>query len=247
MKKRVLAAALLVALSLVGCGKVDGQVSMRSMDTPSPSPSASPFFFPTSTYSIRHTALDPQGRPLSVFLETPVFQEEREGYHKINAFFEQMEEAFFSPENEDLTSFWEEAEGVGYTQRSEHSAKVLCQTEKLVCVQMSVYHVTGRAFDWTDSYTFDVETGERLMLSDLVEESEDEALSMIWTALENSDEADALFWPEIKEKALDDFDFFLLNDKISLAFDPYEIAAGSVGSFDIPLSDIPLSEKWRSN
>lgn len=234
MNTRVLGLAL-AALLLAGCES-----------KPQPAPEPSPSLFATSTYSIRHTALDPQGRPLRVFLETPVFQEEGKGYQKINAFFEQMESDFFSPENEDLTSLWEEPEWAGFEQRVEYSARVLLQTEKLVCVQMSVCHVTGRAFDWTDSYTFDVETGERLMLSDLVEESEDEALSMIWTTLESLDEADTLFWSDVKEKALDDYDFFLQNDKVILAFDPYEIAAGSLGCFDIPLP-VTLKQEWRSN
>lgn len=235
MKNRVLAAALLVTLLLAGCES-----------KPQPPPDPSPSLFPTSTYSIRHTALDPQGRPLSVFLEVPVFQEEGEGYQKINAFFEQMEKDFFSPENEDLTSFWEEAEGVGYTQRSEHSAKVLFQTEKLVCVQMSVCYVAGRAFDWTDSYTFDVETGERLMLSDLVEEPEDEALSILWAAMDAAEETDPIYWDYIEDRVLDDFDFFLDNNEIYIAFDVGEATMTSVGSWNLYLP-VTLKQKWRSN
>lgn len=246
MKKRVLAVAWLVALLLVSCVTTGGQVPTRPVDTPSPSPSLSLFLFPTSTYSIRHTALDPQSRHLSVFFEVPVFQEEGEGYRKINAFFEQMEKDYFSLENEELVSLWKEREEAGYTQRSEHSAKVLLQTETLVCVQMSVYHVTGRAFDWTDSYTFDVRTGERLLLSDMVEEPEDEVLSMIWTELENSKESDVLFWSKVKEKAVDDFDFFLDNDQIYIAFDVDEIAATCAGSFYMRLP-ATLKQEWRSN
>lgn len=244
MKKGALATLLLAALLLTGCVKVGGPVPTRPADTPSPSPAAS--LFPTSTYSIRHTALAPQGRQLSVFLEVPVFQEEGEGYQKINAFFEQMEKDFFSPENEMLVSLWKETEGAGYTQRREYSAKVLFQTEKLVCVQMSVYYVTGRAFDWTDSYTFDAQTGERLMLSDLVEEPEDEALSILWAAMEAADETDPLFWDDIRERALDDFDFFLDNDQVYIAFDVGEAAMISTGSWNLHLP-VTLKQEWRSN
>lgn len=235
MKKRVLVAALLVMLSLVGCES-----------KPQPPPEPSPSLFPTSIYSIRHTTLDPQGRPLSVFLEVPVFQEEGAGYQKINAFFEQMEKDFFSPKNEDLTSFWEKTEEIGYTQRVEYSAKVLLQTEKLVCVQMSVYYVTGRAFNWTDSYTFDVETGERLMLSDLVEEPEDEALSILWAAMETVEETEPIYWSDIKERALDDFDFFLDNNEIYIAFDVGEVTMTSRGSWILRLP-VTLKQEWRSN
>ncbi len=234
MNKLAFAAAFALTLFLSGCMTASAPAETPASESP----------YKTTTYHIRHTALDPQGRQLSVFIETPVFSEESEGCQKINAFFDDMEEDFFSPENTSLASFWEMDSG--YTQRIEHSAKVLFQTEKLVCVQISVYYVTGRAFDWTDSYTFDVETGERLMLSDLVEEPEDEALSTIWTTLEASVVADGIFWPETKEKTLDDFDFFLQNDKIFLAFDPYEIAAGSAGSFDV-LLPLDLKPEWRVN
>lgn len=235
MKKRVLAAALLVMLSLVGCES-----------KPQPAPEPSPSLFPTSTYSIRHTALDPQGRPLSVFLEIPVFQEEGEGYQKINAFFEQMEKDFFSPENETLTSFWEETEENGHTQRAEYSAKVLLQTQKLVCVRMSVYQVKSRAFDWTDSYTFDAQTGERLMLSDLVEEPEDEALSILWAAMDAAEETEPMYWDDIKEWTLDDFDFFLDNEKIYIAFDVGEATMNATGSWNLYLP-VTLKQEWRSN
>lgn len=235
MKRRVLTAALLVTLSLVGC-------ESKSQLAPEPSPS----LFATSTYSIRHTALNPQGRPLRVFLETPVFQEEGKGYQKINAFFEQMERDFFSLDNKDLISLWEEPEWAGFEQRVEYSAKVLLQTEKLVCVQMSAYWCTGRAFDWTDSYTFDVETGERLMLSDLVEEPEDEALSILWTAMDAAEETEPMYWDDIKERTLDDFDFFLDNEKIYIAFDVGEATMNATGSWNLYLP-VTLKQEWRSN
>ncbi len=234
MNKRVFAAACALTLFLSGCMTVSAPAETPAPESP----------YKTTTYYIRHTALDPQGRQLSVFIETPVFSEESEGYQKINAFFEDMEKDFFSSENTTLASLWELDSG--YTQRVEHSAKVLLQTEKLVCVQISVYYATGRSFDWTDSYTFDAQTGERLMLSDLVEEPEDEALDILWTTLENSQWAEPLFWDNIEDRALDDFDFFLDNDKIYIAFDVDEAAMTSTGSWTlyVPLT---LKPEWRVN
>lgn len=240
MKNRVLAVALLIVLFLGGCVRMDGPAPTRSVDKPSSS------MFPTKTYSIRHTVLDPQDRHLSIFFEIPVFPEEGEGYQKINTFFEQMEKDFFSPVNEELVFFWEGTEGVGYTQSMEYSAKVLLQTEKLVCVQMSVYWVTSRAFDWTDSYTFDVKTGERLMLSDLVEEPEDEALSVLWAAMESAEETDPLFGDDIKERTLDDFDFFIDNNEIYIAFDVGEASMMSTGGWNLYLP-LTLKQKWRTD
>ncbi len=123
MKCRMIALLSTLMLSLPGC---------MTVSAPAETPPSEPLY-KTTTYHIRHTALDPQGRQLSAFIETPVFSEEREGYQKINAFFEDMEKTFFSSENTSLASFWEEAKYSGYTERVEHSAKVLLQTEKLVC------------------------------------------------------------------------------------------------------------------
>ncbi len=236
MKRRVIALLSALMLSLSGC-----MTASAPVETLSPEP-----LYKTTTYHIRHTALDSQGRQLSAFIETPVFSEEYEGCQKINAFFEDMEKDFFSSENTSLASLWEEAKYSGSTERVEHSAKVLFQTEKLVCVQISVYYVTDRAFDWTDSYTFDVKTGERLMLSDLVEEPEDEALDILWTALENSQWADPLQWSGIEDRALDDFDFFLEDDQIYIAFDVGEAAMTAAGSWTLYLP-LTLKSEWHTN
>lgn len=236
MKRCLIALLAALTLSLPGC-----MTASAPAETPSPEP-----LYKTATYHIRHTALDPQGRQLSVFIETPVFSEECEGYQKINAFFENMEKDFFSSENTSLASLWNEAKYSGSTERMEHSAKVLLQTEKLVCVQISIYSVTGRAFDWTDSYTFDAKTGERLMLSDLVEEPEDEALDLLWTAVENSQWADPLSWSGIEDRTLDDFDFFLEDDQIYIAFDVGEAAMTATGSWTLYLP-LTLKSEWCVN
>ena len=70
---------------------------------PTPEPSLDPVlhYHTTSAYDpetgIRRTTLDPQGYDLSVYFEVPVFEEDGEGYRKINAFFDELERQFFTP------------------------------------------------------------------------------------------------------------------------------------------------------
>lgn len=239
MKHRAFAFLLILILLLPGCRK-------ETEPPPAPSLDIRASFEPpyeTTTYSIRHTTLDPKGRNLSVFFEVPVFQENIQGYQQINGFFNQMEEEFFSSDNAELSSFWEEQ--WLHTGRYEHRATVLTQTQKLVCVQISVSSVKARAFEWTDSYTFDVITGERLTLSELVDDPEGKALSILFKALDDSEYTD-LPWGDIEERTLNDFDFYIENDTIYLAFDPYEAAMGATGSFSIPLP-VTLKPEWRSD
>ncbi len=63
MKRRVIVLFSALMLSLPGCMTTSPPAEMSS-----PEP-----LYGTTTYHIRHTALDPQGRRLSAFIETPVF------------------------------------------------------------------------------------------------------------------------------------------------------------------------------
>ena len=137
MRGRTLLAALVLAVLLSGCGTA----SVPRESVPPPSPSAAPRqqsppapvptppaapsegrdselrYHTTSSYDletgIRRTTLDAQGRCLSVYFEVPVFEEATAGYRKINAFFEELTERFFSPDNQQLTAAWGYASGAG--------------------------------------------------------------------------------------------------------------------------------------
>ena len=55
--------------------------------------------YETRDWYILHTELDRPDLSLVAYHEIPVFQEESEGYRRINAFFEEKTRAFFGPEN----------------------------------------------------------------------------------------------------------------------------------------------------
>jgi len=62
---------------------------------------------------LRRVTLDAPGLPVEVWLEHPVFLPEGEGYEAINAFFRQMCDDYFSPENEALVRAMEAASADG--------------------------------------------------------------------------------------------------------------------------------------
>lgn len=278
MKKRVLAAALLVTLSLVGCEskpQPPPEPSPSFSPLPSPSPMATPAPTPTPTWepspedypellyhtttsfdpetNLQRTTLDPQGLDLSVFFEIPVFQEDGEGYQKINRFFETLRDDFFSPESDNLTTAWMlrvDCAPMQSTFHYEHNAIIWTKTKSLLSVSIAGYWWMGGVNGtWSDSYTFDPRTGEILLLSALIQESEEDALAILWTAMENSeiiDTEDTIFIEPLRQRTLDEFEFYVVDDAVYIAFDRYEAAPGVAGSFDIPLS-VTLKQEWRCN
>lgn len=121
---------------------------------------------------IQRTTLDPQGLDLSVYFEIPVFQEPGEGRQKINRFFEDLRDEFFSPENEMLDLAWSsrnECLPMPCTFRYECSAVTITQTEELINVTLRLDWYMGGVYDtWSDSYTFDPRTGELLEMTDVL-------------------------------------------------------------------------------
>lgn len=271
MNTRVLGLAL-AALLLAGC---ESKPQPAPEPSPSLSPTATPTPVPTQTpepcpesypellyhtttsfdleTSLQRTTLDPQGLDLSIFFEIPVFQEDGEGYQRINSFFETLRDDFFSPENEELADAWMlrvDCMPMQSTFHYEHNAIVWTKTKSLLSVSIAGYWWMGGVNGtWSDSYTFDPRTGEILPLSALIQESEEDALAILWTAMENSeiiDIEDTLFIDPLRPRALDEFEFYVEDDAVYIAFDRYEAAPGVAGSFEIPLP-VTLKQEWRSN
>ena len=59
------------------------------------------------------------------------------------------------------------------------------------------------------------------------------ALHGVLEELEN--EGLELYWDEIQEKSLDDFDFFIHDNSVYIDFDRYEVAEGAAGSITVLL------------
>ncbi len=278
MRGRTLLAGLVLAVLLSGCGTA----SVPRESVPPPSPSAAPRqqsppapvptppaapsegrdselrYHTTSSYDleigIRRTTLDAQGRCLSVYFEVPVFEEATAGYRKINAFFEELTERFFSPDNQQLTAAWGYASGAGSLAVPEapffyqRPAAVGAHTAGLVSVTIGYQWMMGGVLDYgSDSYTFRTDTGELLGLADLVDAGEYALRELIFTALKervSQDEREHGSSPidleHLKGYELDYYEFAVdENGAILLLFDKYEAADGAYGGFDLTLP-VPL-------
>lgn len=280
MKKRDWILCLCMVLLLTGCGAEQGPAPPpeRTADaTPSPAPVSTqsqppepaPALSPAPTgetdlpellyrrmsvldeeTGIRRTTLDPQGLNLNAFFEIPVFPEDTEGYSRINAYFEVLEESFFSPENDNLLWAWEsaseKAEGSG-SYLYENYARVLTHTEELLCVSITYEWFMGGVYDYGgDSYTFRTDTGELLKLTDLVEGTEDGLRELILEAVRESErEEGAIYFEKLEEYGLDQFEFYLYEGRIIISFDKYEASYGAYGGFSVELP-VELKAQWQN-
>lgn len=186
---------------------------------------------------IRRSTLDDQGLGLDLYFEVPVFEETSIGYQKINTFFQNLEDDFFSEKNEKLLYAWDfasiiphESENFLYT----NSAIIYTNTENLLSVGI-YYHWWMKGVNDTggNCYTFSTNTGELLKLSDLIEETEQEALDRLYHTLEDI-ELDPTCC-DIQKRHLDDFDFYIDDNNVFIDFDRYEAAHGAFGNFSIEL------------
>ncbi|MEY8336488.1 hypothetical protein AALB16_00440 [Lachnospiraceae bacterium 62-35] len=189
---------------------------------------------------IRRTTLDTQGYDLSVYYEIPIFEESTPGYQEINKFFDALCEGFFSPKNKNLQAVWEyitapEVSGTPYYY--EWSVRMNDHTDKLVSVSISYNWYMGGVADYgSDSYTFDVNTGKLLCISELSNKTEEELKGMIISAMTEIDQSTgAIEMDRVRQYSLDDFEFYVQDGQIWINFDKYEISDGAAGGFQIML------------
>ena len=212
---------------------------------PLPSLNATPLSFQTTTRfdpktNVQRTTLDPQGCDLEVYFEVPIFEEDGAGYERINAFFYELNAAFFTPENGNIETLWQgvtvqNAGDPPYHYRRD--ARVTTRTEQLVSVTITYDWYAGGVADYgSDSYTFRTDTGELLALTDVAEGSEEELRAMIEAALKEQDGgAGVVEIGQARTRALDEFEFYVQDGRVFLPFDKYEAAFGAYGGFVVEL------------
>ncbi len=189
---------------------------------------------------VRRTTLDAQGLNFSSFFEVPLLEGDGPGIQAVNEFFQTLAGDFFSPENTTLAQAWEYAaypspeNELWYYQRP---LTVRYRTGKLLSVSIGYEWFLGGVTDYgSDSYTFRLDTGERLTLARLVTERERELKQMIRAAAEEQDAGTgSLDLERLEGYDLDDFEFFVENGEVFLAFDKYELADGAYGGFTLKL------------
>lgn len=191
--------------------------------------------------NVQRTTLDTQGYPLSVYFEIPVINETVSGHEKINTFFKKLRDDFFSSENENLNYAWETAtttplESGTYCFRCK--ANIREQTEQYISVGIRYEWWMGGVNDYGgDSYFFSTKTGEQLCLTDIIDYTEEEIKEIIFLELEEKKDKDedGIMLDLIEDYDLDDFEFSILDGKVYILFDKYEVANGAYGGFDIEL------------
>lgn len=200
-------------------------------------------------YTIHRIQLDPKGMGLNVYFDVPVFEEIGEGYKKINTFFEELADTFFSTENSNIENIWERAydlDGLYY----KWMAQVTFWNEKLVSV--TYYHTWmagGVNIRGRDGYTFRTDTGERLTLEEVTGESEEKLRLEITEALRAtlterlSDVESCLAEAEIYD--IEDFDFALDEDGwVQLYFDSCELGRSTAESNIIVYPWLMADRQW---
>lgn len=231
---------------------------------PSPEPSLDPVlhYRTTSAYDpetgIRRTTLDPQGTDFEAWFERPVFEEDGEGYQKINEFFDELERQFFTPEDGTLAWVWGcmvEPDGLFSPWDNPYccfrNAAVGIHTDKLVSVHIYEYQCFLGVYEGFKSYTFRTDTGELVRLTDLVDETDEELKEIIISAVreevgeewQDFNEEYREYGP-FKDYGIDDFKFAICEDgTIWINLDKYEAACGARGAFSVELP-VTLNPKF---
>jgi len=187
---------------------------------------------------IRRTTLDAQGLKFSAYFETPILEGDGPGARAVSEYFQTLAGAFFSPENRTLAQAWEYAAypGTGTDLwRYERPVRIRCETERLLSVSIGYdWYLGGVTDSGSDSYTFRLDTGAPLRLTQLVSERERELKDMILAAAEEQDAGTGeIDLERLEEYALDDFEFYVEDGEVYLAFDKYELADGACGGFTL--------------
>lgn len=202
---------------------------------------------------IQRTTIDSRGYDIEIWYEVPVFPEDTEGYPKINAEYEARLDAFLEDESGELADLWEIVEGnppVSDSYRYTVSTNIKSQTARYVSVKQEFYMYLG-GMDGVECYygNYRTDTGERLLLTDLLDGSESEIKEMVADALAQADpyteETGAL--DEIRNRDAGEFDFYISDGHIYVCFTPYELYGMTYGD-DAPLEvELPaeLKAEWK--
>ncbi len=202
---------------------------------------------------IRRTAIDSRGYDMEIWYEIPAFPENTEGYKKINAEYEARLDAFVQDGRGEVADLWEIVEAnppVSESYRYTVSAEIKSHTAQYVsveqCFSMYLGGMDGAEY-YYDNYRTD--TGERLLLTDLLEEPEGRIKEMVAEALAQADpyteETGVL--NEIKDRDIGAFDFYIADGRIYVCFMPYDLYGMSYGD-DAPVEvelAAGLRAEWR--
>lgn len=198
---------------------------------------------------LERSIVEMPGREVEVYFEIPVFEDEGAAYAEINGFFRGLRDDFLGEAGRELLNdIWQMSEPP-YVNTTPYlatwSAKVTAWDEKYISVTISYDWYMGGVLDYgLDAYVFDAQTGRRLHIDEVIAGSEAEIKDMIEAALIDLEPGFAQEQPDImgettlgrmRAHTLAEFDFYIEDGQVRVAFDKYEIAAGAAGGFGVTL------------
>ena len=179
---------------------------------------------------------------MEVYFEMPVFDNASGGYQVINQFFQQKQEAFFSPDNPSLARAQEWDSPENHIPPNEiytycYTVQIKDCTDQLFSATLSSSWYMGGQYDaGTDAYTFRVDTGELLGLDDLLEGSEAEIKEMVAEAAVQEYGVGTAAVETICSDTLDQFQFYVSEGHIFVCFDKYELPEVGPAVLDVELT-----------
>ena len=239
----------LISLLRGGAGEGPATDSTREAETESSLPDGASV---SMEGNIRRTTVDSQGYDIEIFYEIPVFEGSGAGYQKISEHFQEMQDQFLDPENEEMGWVWEIVEENPPVSDSYYytvSATINSQTEKYASVTQRFSTFLGGIRGAEYSYhNFRTDTGETLLLTDVLDGTETEIKDMVTEAFEAGNPGtgqDVL--ENIRSRNIEEFNFYITDGRICVCFTQYDIYGVSYGP-DISIeTELPaeLKTEWR--
>ena len=185
--------------------------------------------------NIRRTAIDSRDHDIEIWYEIPDFPEDTDGYKTVNAFFEGLQDAFLNDDSGGLADLWDIVEGNPPQSENYYytvSAEIKSQTAQYVSViQTQEIYLGGIRESESRYYNFRTDTGEALLLTDILEGTADQITEQIADAVAIADpyteETGAL--DNIRGRDIGEFDFYISDGHIHLSFDTYDLYGTSYG------------------
>lgn len=189
-------------------------------------------------------------RPLvEVAFEQFVFDGDSDAVKKMNAMLSEIKEATLknsirqAKDDEEWIASEEDISPYSYTSEVQG---ITVLSDRYVQIEQRDYEFTGGAHGMPIRYYYlmDTETGERLLLNQVVSNTEEEIKSIAAQYFQKMKEAAPdIYWDNavdlVKENAGYNDMFYLTNDGIVFYFPPYDLAAYSYGFIEV---EVPYSE-----
>lgn len=174
---------------------------------------------------------------LDVYYEVPNFYIDTPAYEKINKFFNEMSQSYFTKDSmSQILEVHVQEPNREEVYLSAHKSTIMDHTNKYLSVNVCYEWFMGGVFDnGCSGYVFNVETGDGIPLTEYSGKTIDELKGIVEKALREQYEEsiDEIEWDVFNK--LTSFSYYIKDDHAHVVFKKYEIAVGAAGDFDVVL------------